>query len=126
IVNVSIVIGILTVLESLIILYIADKYYSIFSNLDQLHSFGFGILLFSNIFNVFVIRERGHFWESVPSRVLLVSMLADFVIGILMMSFGIIVRQLPFELIALLVFYLILASLFNDFIKVALSKLKNH
>ncbi|WP_291493284.1 plasma-membrane proton-efflux P-type ATPase [Desulfurella sp.] len=126
IVNVSIVIGILTVLESLIILYIADKYYSIFSNLDQLHSFGFGILLFSNIFNVFVIRERGHFWESVPSRVLLVSMLADFIVGVLMMSFGIIVHRVPFELVALLVFYLILASLFNDFVKVALSKLKNH
>ncbi|MGC8502047.1 plasma-membrane proton-efflux P-type ATPase [Desulfurella sp.] len=125
-VNVSVMIGVLTVLESLFILYVADKNYQIFSNSHMLHSFGFGILLFSNIFNVFVIRERGHFWESVPSRVLLVSMLADFIVGVLMMSFGIIVYRLPFELVALLVFYLILASLFNDFVKVALSKLKNH
>jgi len=112
----------LTVLESLFILYIADKNFHIFSNEYLLHSFGFGILLFSNIFNVFVIRERGHFWESAPSRVLLISMLCDVVVGILIIGFGIIVAKLPLALLALLIFYIILASILNDFIKVALSK----
>ncbi|MGE4547682.1 MAG: HAD-IC family P-type ATPase, partial [Desulfurella sp.] len=122
IVRVSVIVGILTVLESLFILYIADKNFHIFSNEHLLHSFGFGILLFSNIFNVFVIRERGHFWESAPSKVLLVSMLCDVVVGILMIGFGIIVAKLPIALLALLIFYIILASILNDFIKVALSK----
>ncbi len=122
IVSVSVVIGILTVLESLFILYIADRNYHIFSNEHMLHSFGFGILLFSNIFNVFVIRERGHFWESIASKVLLISMLADIVIGVLMLSFGIIVEKIPLELIVILIGYLILVSILNDFIKVALSR----
>lgn len=121
-VRVSVIVGILTVLESLFILYIADKNFQIFSNEHLLHSFGFGILLFSSVFNVFVIRERGHFWESTPSRVLLISMLSDVVVGILMIGFGIIVAKLPLALLALLIFYIILASILNDFIKVALSK----
>jgi hypothetical protein len=44
------------------------------------------------------------------------------VVGILMISFGIIVAKLPLALLALLIFYIILASILNDFIKVALSK----
>ncbi len=117
-VNVSVIIGILTVLESLFILYIADKNYQIFSNIHMLHSFGFGILLFFNIFNVFVIRERGHFWESMPSKTLLMSMIADVIVGALMLGFGIIVVKLPLELIVILIGYIVLASILNDFIKV--------
>jgi len=121
-VRVSVIIGILTVLESLFILYIADKNFQIFSNEHLLHSFGFGILLFSSVFNVFIIREREHFWESIPSKVLLISMLSDCIVGILMIGFGIIVAKLPLALLALLIFYIILTSILNDFIKVALSK----
>lgn len=121
-VNVSVIIGVLTVLESLFILYVADRNYRIFSNAHMLHSFGFGILLFSNIFNVFVIRERGHFWESMPSKTLLISMITDAIVGVLMLSFGIIVAKLPIELVVILIGYLALVSILNDFIKVALAR----
>lgn len=121
-VNVSVIIGVLTVLESLFVLYLADRNYQIFSNAHMLHSFGFGILLFSNIFNVFVIRERGHFWESMPSKTLLISMITDAIVGVLMLSFGIVVAKLPIELVVILIGYLVLVSILNDFIKVALAR----
>ncbi|MEM0123091.1 MAG: plasma-membrane proton-efflux P-type ATPase, partial [Conexivisphaerales archaeon] len=80
-VRVSIILGIAVVLESLLMEYLGIKYFGLLSNLSRLHTFGFDILLLSGMFTIFVVRERGHFWSSKPSNVLLGAIIADIILS---------------------------------------------
>jgi len=66
-VKASTVLGVLTVAESLGLLYIGLTYLGL-SNTGILQTFVFDMLLFGGLFTIFVVRERGNFWNSKPSN----------------------------------------------------------
>ena len=74
------VLGVATVVESLALLYIGLNYIGL-SNNALLNTFSFDMLLFGGLFTIFVVRERGNFWTSKPSRPLLATILADILIS---------------------------------------------
>jgi H+-transporting ATPase len=74
------ILGTATVIESLALLYVGLNYLGL-SNTGMLNTFSFDMLLFGGLFTIFVVRERGNFWESKPSKPLLVAIIADVVIS---------------------------------------------
>ena len=57
----------LVVLESLAILFIGLEPLGLAKDSASIQTFAFAILFYFGILTVFVVRERGHFWDSFPS-----------------------------------------------------------
>jgi H+-transporting ATPase len=84
----SIILGVFIVAESFGLLYLGLTYLNL-SNTSQLNTFVFDILLFGGLFTIFVVRERGNFWKSKPSKPLLVAIIVDIIISSLLSVIGI-------------------------------------
>ena len=85
----SLVMGVLVVIESLLILYVGRGPLGLAANIPELQTFAFAILFYFGIMTVFVVRERGHFWDSSPSLPLLVVSLADMGVVAALLTVGI-------------------------------------
>ena len=85
----SLVMGVLVVIESLLILNVGRGPFGLAATTSGLQSFAFAILFYFGIMTVFVVRERGHFWDSAPSLPLLLVSLADMGIVAVLLTVGI-------------------------------------
>ena len=123
-VKVSIALGVAVVIESLFIAYIGIKYFNLLSNTYLMHTYGFDILLLSGMFTIFVVRERGHFWDSRPSNVLLTAIIADIIISSLISIIGIPgLAAIPaIDVLTVLAFSVLFSLVVNDFIKIIILK----
>jgi H+-transporting ATPase len=123
-VKVSILIGIASVIESLFFTYIGVKYFALLNNVNQLHTFGFELLMLSGMLTIFVVRERGHFWNSRPSNTLLISIIADIALAVAISTFGIPgITPIPLiDSLTLLALSVIFMLFVNDFVKIAVIK----
>jgi H+-transporting ATPase len=68
--------------------------------LAQLQTLIFVMLVFTGIGNVYLVRERRHFWQSSPSRWLIVASLLDIVVVSIMASRGILMAAISPALVA--------------------------
>jgi len=122
--KIGIAVGLTMTLEAFGILYIGLHYFNLNADNEALSTFSFEILLFFALFSIFVVREKGHFWQSAPSKTLLIILIADIMLGIILSSFGL----LGFKAISLeetlVVFACTAVSSFiiNDLVKVMLFK----
>jgi H+-transporting ATPase len=123
-VKVSMLIGIASVIESLFFTYIGVKYFALLNNVNQLHTFGFELLMLSGMLTIFVVRERGHFWNSRPSNTLLISIIADIALAVAISTFGIPgITPIPLiDSLTLLALSVIFMLFVNDFVKIAVIK----
>jgi H+-transporting ATPase len=92
---------------------------------DALNTLTFLVLVFSGQANVYLVRERGHLWRSLPGRALLISSLADILIVSLLAIFGILMTPIPLILVLLVILTTALFTFLIDFIKVPLFR-HNH
>ncbi len=88
-VKASTIIGILVVLESLAILYIGLGLLGLAKDYESIKTFSFSILFYFGMLTVFVVRERGHFWNSFPSKSLFWITIVDMIAVALLVTFGI-------------------------------------
>jgi len=123
-VKIATILGLLMVIEAFGLLYIGFKYFNIMMNDQALYTFSFEILLFFAIFSIFVVREREHFWNSMPSKTLLAAIIFDIIVAILISIFGIpILKPIPLnETIFVIIYSFIFSLLVNDQIKFILIK----
>jgi H+-transporting ATPase len=123
-VKVGVVYGAVIVPESLLLVYIGLGWFGLGSNIAQLQTFVFVWLTLADYSTVLVVRERRHFWESRPSRPLLVAILLDIGIVLFISVFGMpMVASIPLLLFSTILVYALVASLLlNDFIKVFLAR----
>jgi len=65
--------------------------FSLVQNLpiDVIQTLGFAYLLYSNSFDLLNIRERRNFWKSMPSKIMLLAMISDFIVSFIITTFGI-------------------------------------
>lgn len=81
---------------------------------EQLQTLMFVMLVFTGQANVYLVRERRHFWNSFPSRWMLLGSLLDFVIVSILTTRGILVPAIPYSYVlvsvVVVVFYLVLAD----------------
>jgi H+-transporting ATPase len=86
----------------------------------QLQTMMFVMLVFSAQCTVYTVRERHHFWHSLPSRWMLLSSAADIAVVSLLATKGILMAAVPFNIVLLTlaatVIYLPLADYLKMFI----------
>lgn len=122
IVKISAILGAVVVGESLFLLGLGLRRVGDFG---ALRSYSFAVLFYMELFNVFVVRERGRFWSSRPSRALLAIALADLVVVTVILILGIpeLLHPLPIPVLLELIGLTAVFSLgVNDWIKSHLFK----
>lgn len=87
---------------------------------DALNTLTFIALVFSGQANVYLVRERDHFWHSRPGRAMMIASLADIVVVSLLATLGILMTRIPFVLLLLMIVATVLFTFLIDFVKVPL------
>lgn len=85
-VGLMLVIGILMTIEALAFLYVGIVHFH-FSK-GALSTFSFEVLFFFAIASIFIVRERGRFWHSLPGTTLMIVIAIDAVVAICLATFG--------------------------------------
>ncbi len=113
----------LILLLSFTIFYVGRYYLHL--SLQQLQTLIFVMLVFTGQGNVYLVRERKHFWNSVPGKWLLLASLFDIVIVSILATRGILMTAinplLIVELLAVIIVYLFLI----DFVKIRIFSFLN-
>ncbi|KAF5042317.1 Potassium-transporting ATPase ATP-binding subunit [anaerobic digester metagenome] len=119
--GVSLALGLFLVLESAALLYIGIWQFELLSNIQELHTFTFQILFYSGVFTIFVVRERGRFWHSMPGKPLIWAVIIDMAVIALITTIGVpgITPVPPHITLFVILFTGIFALLVNDTIKVS-------
>jgi H+-transporting ATPase len=123
-VKVALFLGILVIAELMVLLNIIASYFGLFKNISQLQTFTFQMLIYVELLDLMILRERRHFWNSGPSRFLLLAIAVDLVIVFMIAVFGL-PGIVPISLIAALAVVGLsglIVFLINDPIKVVLIK----
>ncbi len=123
-VKVAIMLGVLTIAEHFALLYAGLRYLDLGSDIAKLNTFAFGMLFYSAMFMIFLVRERGHFWRSVPSRTLLTAVVADIVLVMFITTLGIPgLAPIPIRYtLYMIVYYMFFVLVVDDAIKTLLVK----
>jgi H+-transporting ATPase len=118
-VKVAALLGIFMVSESLGLLYVAMNYFGL-ADATGLRTFTFCMLIFGGMFTIFVVREKGHFWKSVPSKMLLFAIAGNMLATSAVSIIGIPgLTPIPAAyVLAAWAWYFVFALLVNDFFKV--------
>ncbi|MGB9831436.1 MAG: plasma-membrane proton-efflux P-type ATPase, partial [Fervidicoccus fontis] len=77
-------------IEGMLGIFIARDYFHF--SLSKIQSFVLLIVIFSSQFNVLLVRERRHFWSSMPGKALLISTSSVLVIFTIIGALGIIIE----------------------------------
>jgi H+-transporting ATPase len=101
---------------SFVILFLGTNGYHL--SLPQLQTLIFVMLVFTGQANIYLVRERGHFWRSRPGLALVLTTLLDVALVSLFASRGILMEPISLGLIALLAGLLLVFAAFLDFFKV--------
>jgi H+-transporting ATPase len=77
--KVALAVSVVVLLEMTIELYLAVTlfHFNINTSSDQLDTFVFYVLMVTGIMDVFIVRERRSFWNSMPGKPLMAALLAD-------------------------------------------------
>ena len=68
--------------------------------LAQVQTWMFIMLVFTGQANVYLVRERRHFWKSAPSMWMVIGTLADVVIVSILATLGILMEAIPVWMVA--------------------------
>jgi H+-transporting ATPase len=90
--------------------------------LNELQTLIFVMLVFTGQGNVYLVRERRHFWQSLPSQWMLIASLLDIVVVFIFATKGIFMTAIPVELVAGLVALVLVYLIAVDFIKIRVFK----
>jgi H+-transporting ATPase len=90
--------------------------------LNQLQTLIFVMLVFTGQGNVYLVRERRHFWKSVPSRSLLLASLLDIIVVGILSTEGIFMAAIPLWLVSGLMALVLVYLIAVDFIKMRVFK----
>jgi H+-transporting ATPase len=123
-VKASLILSLLVIAESFGLLYIGLDYFHLTTNGQALYTFTFEILFYSAMFLIFNVRERRHFWNSKPSRLLLTAIILSMIAAILVTTIGIpSLESIPLNETLFVISYSAACSLMlNDLVKFILVK----
>jgi H+-transporting ATPase len=87
-VKVSTTLSLLVIAESFALLYVGLNIFHLTVVDQSLYTFTFEILFYSAMFLIFNVRERGHFWNTRPSRTLLIAIISSMIATIVVTTIG--------------------------------------
>jgi len=111
----SLVPGMLLVVEGLLVISMGRNYFHL--EWEQLRTLVMLNLIFNSQFRVLIVRERRHFWSSLPGRELLLLSMATIIGFALLGVYGIFVPPLPPYLVLTVLVFSIVVTLGIDFPK---------
>jgi len=120
--KVGVSLALVTLIEALLLLYCGTRFFDILASSQKLHTFTFEILFFFETFSILSVREKGHFWESMPSKFLSGALFFDVIIAITLSAIGLPgLPALPLNITFFVMVYIIIFSLgINDLVKIYL------
>ena len=123
-ITVSVVLGIAMVAESLLLLWIGWSRFGLATNDHALYTFSFLALLYMSVFSIVSARERRCFWATMPSKPLVVALVADAVAGTVLTFVGVpSLMPLPgWQMLAIFAYAMVACLIVNDALKVAMIK----
>jgi len=123
-VKVAVVLGLIMLIEAFGLLYIGLNYFNLNADNAALSTFSFEILFFFAMFSILVVREKGHFWDSAPSKTFLSVISIDMILGAVFPTFGFLgFKAIPLiQTLAVIGYSFIFSLIINDFIKFVLLK----
>jgi H+-transporting ATPase len=111
----SLVPGLLLVVEGLLVVFIGRNYFHL--EWERLRTLVMLNLIFNSQFRVLIVRERRHFWSSLPGRELLVLSAATLIVFALLGRYGIFVPSLAAGQVLIVLGFSALFTLCIDFPK---------
>ena len=93
--------------------------------LPQLQTLVFVTLVFTGQGMVYLVRERRHFWNSAPSRWMILSSILDVIVVCLLSTRGILMAPLPDSVVGLVILASVLYLIALDFLKVPILRRRN-
>ena len=114
--------GLASTVEGVVLTLGGIAYLGLAGDVGKIYTFGFAYLVLAGIFNLLIVRERHHFWESRPGNSLLVTVGAEILIvcAISLAGFLDLSPIGVFPLVVLLSASAIASLLLNDWLKVFL------
>ncbi|MCL1978229.1 MAG: plasma-membrane proton-efflux P-type ATPase [Candidatus Bathyarchaeota archaeon] len=88
-VKASVILGTLIIVESTALLYMALNVFNVSISDPVLYTYTFEILFYSALFLNFNVRERRLFYKSMPSKILLLAIIASLIAGTILVTVGI-------------------------------------
>ena len=121
-ISVSVVLGALMVAEALLALWIGWSRCGLAANTAALYTFSFLTLLYFAAFSIVSARERRWFWATMPSRVVLIAVLAEVLVGTVLTRVGLPgLMPLPWlQTGAIFAYAMVTCLIVNDAAKVAM------
>jgi H+-transporting ATPase len=123
-VRLAVILSLLIIAESFGLLYLGFRYFLTESDIQALSTFTFEILFYSAMFLIFNVREKEHFWNSLPSKTLLISMILSITAAVIIATVGIPdLQAVPITETSFVIVYSAAFSLtLNDWVKFVLIK----
>ena len=111
----SAILGLLFALEDLLVIFIGMKFFKL--GINEIRTLVLLSLVFNSQFRMLIVRERRHFWASVPGRnLLLVNVITIAAFGFIGI-FGVFIPGIPFNQVFILLGITVLFVLCLDFVK---------
>jgi len=111
----SLVLGVLLILETVLVMLIGKRYFHITDT--QMPTLVLLNLVFASQFRVLIVRERQHFWSSMPGRELLISTIVTLILFVVLGTVGWLMPSLPLYKVLLVLGLSALFTLALDFPK---------
>ncbi len=111
----SLVPGLLLVVEGILVILIGMKYFHL--EWEKLRTLVMLNLIFNSQFRVLIVRERRHFWSSMPGRELLILSTATIIVFALLAVYGIFVPSLTVQQVLSVLIFSAVVTLGIDFPK---------
>lgn len=113
---------------SIPVLLLSFGFYAVARNMlqlpiGQLQTLMFVMLVFTNQANVYLVREREHFWKSTPSRWMLMGTIGDILVVTLLATRGILMNAIPLKFVGISLLVVIAFMFVADYIKLGIFKL---
>lgn len=121
---VSVVLGVAMVAEALLLLWIGWSRFGLATNDNALYTFSFLTLLYMAVFSIVSARERRWFWSTMPSKTLLLAIVAVALTGTVLTSVGLPgLMPLPWwQTLAIFAYAMGSCLVVNDALKIAMIK----
>ncbi len=123
-ITVSVVLGILMVVESLLVLWSGRSRFGLATSDEALYTFSFLTLVCFATFSIVSARERHWFWATMPSKVVVIAAVAEVLVGTILTCQGIPgLTPLPWwQTLTIFAYAMISCLVVNDVVKVAMIK----
>ncbi|MDM7999554.1 MAG: plasma-membrane proton-efflux P-type ATPase [Dehalococcoidia bacterium] len=123
-VKVGVSLGLLVAGQGMLLIYVGFYRLGLRDDISQLYTAVFDFLVFASLFTLLTVRERGRFWDSTPSKTLVLSVLAAVAAVFLISRFGVhdLAPISPAWTLAIMGYSAFVCLLVNDYAKALLLK----